>query len=114
MSTTSTGRQAETAVKKYLDARGFKVIDQNWRRPRCEIDLVAEKTGIVYFVEVKYRRNSAQGSGLEYITSAKLRQMKFAAANWVEENKWRGDYCLSAAEVAGRDFTVESFIDCIE
>jgi Holliday junction resolvase-like predicted endonuclease len=32
---------------------------------------------------VKYRRNANQGSGLEYVTSKKLEQMRFAAENWV-------------------------------
>lgn len=113
MASTSTeiGRKAERAAVVYLEMRGYKILEQNWRRPRCEIDIVAQKDNVVYFVEVKYRRDHQQGGGLEAITEAKLRQMVRGAETWVEESKWRNDYQLAAIEIAGRDFAVFSFID---
>ncbi len=110
-STTETGRKAERAAVVYLEMRGFEILEQNWRRPRCEIDIVAKKDGTMYFVEVKYRRDDQQGGGFEAITEAKLRQMRRGASIWVEESKWNGEYQLSAVEIAGSDFTVMSFID---
>jgi len=111
VSTTEIGRKAETAAKVYLEMRGFKIIEQNWRRPRCEIDIVAEKDNVKHFVEVKYRYDDQQGGGLEAITPAKLRHMHRAANSWVEEYKWRGEYVLSAVEIAGDSFAVMSFIE---
>lgn len=111
MNSTSTGHKAEEAAKVYLEMRGYKIVEQNYRRSRCEIDIVAQKDDTMYFVEVKYRRSDDQGSGLEYVTSTKLRQMQFAAETWVEEYKWHGPCQLSAIEIAGRDFVVLSFIE---
>ncbi|HUY84933.1 MAG TPA: YraN family protein [Candidatus Dormibacteraeota bacterium] len=111
MSSTETGRKAEKAAALYLEMRGYKIIERNWRRPRCEIDIIAEKDGVMHFVEVKYRYNDEQGGGLEAITAGKLKQMRRAAWMWVEETKWRGEYVLSAIELAGQDFTVISFIE---
>jgi len=91
--------------------RGYKIVEQNYKRSRCEIDIVAQKGDTVFFVEVKYRKNDNQGSGLEYVTGTKLRQMQFAAETWVEEYKWHGPYQLSAIEIAGSDFVVLSFIE---
>jgi putative endonuclease len=113
MSTTETGRKAETAARNYLEMRGYEIVEQNWRRPRCEIDIIAKKDGVIYFVEVKYRRNNNQGSGLEYITASKQKQMQFAAFNWVSETKWSGDFRLAAVEVGGPNFAIMSFIDNI-
>lgn len=113
VSTTDTGRQAETAAKLYLEMRGYNIVEQNYRRPRCEIDIVAKKDGVVYFVEVKYRRNDEQGSGLDYITESKLKQMKYAAEIWVEDYKWKGSYQLAAVEVSGKGFLITSFIDSV-
>lgn len=107
------GRAAESAAAEYLQKQGWDILAQNWRRRRCEIDIVAQKRKVVYFVEVKYRRGSEQGSGLEYITPAKLKQMRFAAAMWVAENNWPGDYQLAAVEVAADDFTVSEFIESL-
>lgn len=106
------GAQAEQAVAEYLARGGYNLIDQNWKTKWCEIDIIAEKDGCMHFVEVKFRTNHEQGSGYDYITPVKLRQMGFAADLWVAKNRWQGDYVLSAAEVGGPDFEVE-FIDQI-
>lgn len=111
MTTTETGRKAERAAAVYLEMRGYRILEQNWRRPRCEIDIIATKDGVVHFVEVKYRFADDQGSGLDAITPTKLRQMQRAAWTWVDESKWRGEYVLSAVEIAGPQFTVMSFIE---
>jgi Holliday junction resolvase-like predicted endonuclease len=111
MSNTITGQKAEQAAVVYLEMRGYSVLEQNFRRPRCEIDIVAKKDGIVYFVEVKYRATNAQGGGLEAITATKLRQMQFAAEIWVQDTKWAGPYQLAAVEVGGPTFAIEHFID---
>lgn len=111
MSSTETGRKAEAAAKAYLEMRRFEVVEQNFRRPRCEIDIVATRDGVAYLIEVKYRRTDSQGSGLEYITASKLRQMRYAAEIWVDEYKWQSDYRLSAIEVTGKDFVIMHFIE---
>jgi putative endonuclease len=111
MSSTDSGRKAEQAAATYLEMRGFTVLEQNWRRPHCEVDIIASKKGAVYFVEVKYRRNSAQGGGLDYVTDSKLKRMQRGAESWVTETKYRGQYQLAAVEVGGSDFVVEHFID---
>jgi uncharacterized protein (TIGR00252 family) len=101
------GADAEKAVAEHLVNQGYKIVDQNWKTKWCEVDIIAKKGGCVYFVEVKYRTSSEQGSGFDYITSSKLRQMGFAADLWVAKNGWGDDYVLSAAEVSGPDFDVE-------
>ncbi len=111
MTTTETGRKAETAARVYLEMRGFKIIEQNWRRPRCEIDIIATRDGVVHFVEVKYRFKDDQGSGLDAITATKLKQMRRAAWAWVDETKWSGEYVLSAVEIAGPKFSVLGFVE---
>jgi putative endonuclease len=111
MNTTLAGRRAEMAAGVYLEMRGYRIIEQNWRRPRAEIDIIAEKNGVIHFVEVKYRRGNEQGSGLDAITPSKLKQMRRAAWLWVDEVKWRGEYLLSAIELAGPDFSVLNFVD---
>jgi len=111
MTTTETGRYAEDCAAAYLRASGYKVIDQNWRTRWCEIDIITQKRGITYFVEVKYRAKAAWGDGLDAITPKKLQQMAFAAELWVNERRWTGGYQLMAVSVAGQPPQV---VDCIE
>lgn len=110
---TQTGNTAEAAAAEFLKREGYKVLDRNWRTRVCEIDIIATKNKVTYFVEVKYRSKSDQGGGLEYVTAKKLEQMRFAANCWVQENKYKGDYELSAVEVSG-GFMVTDFIKAID
>jgi len=109
---TETGRRAEQVAADYLTARGYRVLSQNWRTRWCEIDLVALKDDIIYFVEVKYRRTTNFGGGLDYITQRKLSQMHFAAEFWMARHGSAArDYRLAAVEVTGEDYSVTAWLD---
>ena len=100
MSNYRSGHNAEIRAADYLKTLGYKIRELNWKTRYCEIDIVAEKDGRIYFVEVKYRRSSAWGSGAEYITAAKLKQMAFAAEMWVSDHSWGKDYQLAAISMS--------------
>lgn len=113
MAAKQTGDRAETVAATYLAARGYAILGRNWRHRRGEIDIIAEKDGIVHFVEVKYRRSNMFGRGFEYITPKKRLQMGFAADLWLVEHRWYGPYHLSALEVSGPEFKVSGFLASI-
>jgi len=105
------GHEAEKVAAEYLKRQGYKVLELNWRHTRAEIDIIVRKKhGPLTFVEVKYRENAAQGSGLDYITPAKLQQMAFAAELYVATAHYSGEYVLAALEMSGIDYTVTNFI----
>lgn len=101
------GQDAEVKVAEYLSQKGFKILDRNWKTPKCEIDIVAKKNNCIYFVEVKYRKNDNQGDGYSYITKTKIKQMSYSAEIWVAKNKWENEYCLAGASVSGKDFQID-------
>jgi Holliday junction resolvase-like predicted endonuclease len=110
MTSVETGRRAEAAAADFLERKGCRVVERNWRTRLCEIDVIVERAGIVYFCEVKYRAGNQQGRGLDYITPKKLRQMRFAAESWVHAHAWRGEYQLCAIEVSGPKFTITAVV----
>lgn len=110
MTTTETGRRAEAVAAAFLVQKGCAIVAQNWRTRMCEIDVVAARDNVVYFVEVKYRATANQGSGLDYITPKKLQQMRFAAESWVHAHDWRGEYQLCAIEVAGPRYHITGVV----
>ncbi len=112
LTTVATGNRAEQAAAEYLIRAGYDVIDRNYRRKHCEIDIVARRDSTVYFVEVKYRADDHFGGGLAYIGHDKLRHMERAALTWVTDRHWDGEYTLSAIEVGG-DYEVLNFIESI-
>lgn len=107
------GHSALRAATTYLEMRNFEIVELSWRRPRAEIDIVAKKGDVIYFVEVKYNKSNPQSNSLEYITASKLDQMERGAMMWVEENEYGGNYQLAAIETSGSNFTIEHFIDNI-
>jgi len=111
MTNYATGHEAEKRAADYLKKRGYKIVELNWRRPRAEIDIVAQaKHGPITFVEVKHRTNDTQGTGFDYITPKKLQQMQFAAELWTAENHHDGEYVLGAIELTGLDYKVTAFL----
>ncbi len=77
--TKSTGNASESVAARYLEAKGHRIIERNWRTRWCEIDIVSEYNNTYYFTEVKHRKNDELGGGLAAITPKKLKQMSFAA-----------------------------------
>lgn len=111
---TQTGRIAEALAAEFLQGKGLQVLAQNWRTRWCEIDIVAKKGDTIYFTEVKYRRSNAWGSGLDYITPAKLRQMHFAARFWMAQHSAAHEYRLSAIEMTGQPPHVTEWLESID
>lgn len=108
----SSGAQAEERAAQYLQSQGFEIMARNWRRPYAEIDIVAQKSRQLYFVEVKYRKSNQSGSAIEFITTQKLRQMERAAQWWLIENSYDdAEICLSAITLEGRDYLVTEFLE---
>ncbi len=110
MNTAAIGRQAEDVAAVFLTRKGCHIIARNWKTRQCEIDIIAQRGGTVYFCEVKYRARALQGSGMAYITLQKLRQMRFAAESWVHVHGYTGTYQLSAIEVSGPGFIVTNAV----
>lgn len=106
-----TGYDAEDRAAEYLTSEGFEILDHNWHNRWCEIDIVARRGNRVYFVKVKYRKNSSQSTGLDYITPKKLKQMSFAAEMWVSDHNWVNEYQLSAVSITDSDMQFIENVD---
>ena len=72
------GAQAETDAKQYLETQGLRFIEQNFRVPQGEIDLIFKDKQQWVFVEVKYRSSCDRGFAAEYFTASKRRKMNKA------------------------------------
>ena len=73
------GREAEARCAAYLRDRGWHIAAMNYACRGGEIDIVAERGGIIAFVEVKERSGSRFSLPREAVTPAKQRRIRTAA-----------------------------------
>jgi ribonuclease HII len=105
------GDLAEDEVANYLRREGHDVLARNWKTKFCEIDIVSRRNNTLYFTEVKYRKQPAQGGGLAAITPKKLQQMTFAARLFAASHPNTHELLLAAASVTGEPPHVEQWLE---
>lgn len=111
-STKQVGDAGETVAANHLVHLGHEIIDRNWRTKYCEIDIVSRLGDVIYFTEVKYRKNDNQGGGVAAVTPKKQRQMSFAATYYALVNRVADtDLRLAVIDVTGRPPVVQDFLE---
>ncbi len=87
------GRIGEDAAVKLLEAKGYEVLERNYRRSCGEIDIIAEKDAEISFIEVKTRRNADYGRPCESVDYRKQRHIRDTAIFYLREDcAQRGGY----------------------
>jgi putative endonuclease len=79
------GRAGEDATARLYEARGFRVLERNWRCSLGEIDLVVAREDLVVVCEVKTRSGVAFGGGYEAVTWTKRRKLRRLAEAFLAE-----------------------------
>lgn len=69
------GCQGEKVSRDYLISNGYKIISNNFRYRKGEIDIIASKNGGLVFIEVKTRRNKKYGLPREAVSISKQRNI---------------------------------------
>jgi len=77
------GREGEQAAVTYLEGRGFRILDRNWRCTDGEIDIVAVERHTFVVCEVKTRSGTRYGTPLDAVGRAKRRRLRMLAARWL-------------------------------
>ena len=87
----STARQAlgkvgERVAERWLERHGWRIIDRRFRNGHRDIDLVAEREGLVAFVEVKTRTGEGFGDPVEAVHWRKQRELVRSADVWIDRH----------------------------
>jgi putative endonuclease len=87
--TSELGFLAENLAARYLEKRGYVVLELNYRKPWGEIDIIAKKEGILVFVEVKANRKIIVGFEPELrANSSKIVKVVRTARTYLAEKKY--------------------------
>ena len=80
------GEVTESLACKYLEKKGFKLLERNFNCRFGEIDLIMQHSDSLVFVEVRYRRNTNFGSGAESITASKQSKLIKTASAYLQRH----------------------------
>lgn len=79
---------------QFLQAQGLKLLAQNWRCRRGELDLVMSDNNVIVFVEVRARRDERWGGALASIDERKRGKLILAAETFLQQNlRWSNSPC---------------------
>lgn len=70
-----TGAEAEEKAARYLEQRGMRILERNFRSRRGEIDLIGVEDDYLVFVEVKFRASDGKGVPEEAVGTAKQKRI---------------------------------------
>ncbi|MDO4306274.1 MAG: YraN family protein [Eubacteriales bacterium] len=73
MNKRSIGSIYEQKAAVYLESRGVKILERNFRCRTGEVDLIAKDGKYLVFIEVKYRLDRGSGSAAEAVSHKKQR-----------------------------------------
>lgn len=99
MTTREMGLFGEAETAKYLRRNGFAVLAHSYRCRFGEIDLIAEKDGMLCFVEVKLRSGTAYGLPREFVDGRKQEKLRKTAAWYMAEKQLDRPARFDVAEV---------------
>jgi putative endonuclease len=101
------GAEGERRAAAHLEGHGWRVLARNVRAGGVELDLIAERQGVVAFVEVKARRSRSFGPGELAVDARKRGRLLRGAAAWLRENPrsrgWRARFDVIVCEVDAAD-----------
>ncbi len=86
-----TGKQAEQMAADFLIAKGYELVEMNYRHRHAEIDLILKHKGLLIFVEVKFRSGTGFGFAEEFVDATKRRLIIKAADHYIYEIDWHND-----------------------
>ncbi len=81
------GKAAENEAANFLKAKGYKILERNYKNKLGEIDIIAQHGDVICFIEVKARHSLNLGLPQEAVTSSKQRQISRVAISYLKSNK---------------------------
>ena len=89
--TNAFGELGERIAVRWLERAGWRILSRRYRSGRRDIDVVAERDGLIAFVEVKARSGDAFGSPVEAVHRRKQRELAKSAQAWIDRHGRAGE-----------------------
>ena len=107
------GKKGEQLAVDYLQKEGYHITARNWRFKKAEVDIIAEKNGVLAAVEVKTRSSNYFGDPQDFIKSKKIKLLVEAVDEFVNLKELDVDvrFDIIAIIKQGESFNIEHLKD---
>ena len=80
------GKWGEEMAAEYLQQKGYRIIERDWRSGARDIDIIAQAPDLstLVFVEVKTRKSEALMRAADAVNPTKARNIALSANNYVK------------------------------
>ena len=95
------GKWGEDVAANYMLEHGFEILARNWRHERKEIDIIAQRADVLYFVEVKTRSNRMFTDPEMAIDYQKIRHLQQTANHYIKYRHIEKDIRFDIITVVG-------------
>lgn len=107
------GKKGEDLATAYLQDEGYQILKRNYTFRKAEIDIIAQKEGILAIVEVKARSSTDFENPQDSVRKKKIQLLVKAADNYIVTNdidtEVRFDIIIITKN--GKNYTLEHLED---
>ncbi|MGL5112595.1 MAG: YraN family protein [Flavobacterium sp.] len=107
------GKLGEGFAVEYLQKEGYTILATNWIFQKAEIDILAQKEGILAVVEVKTRSSIAFGLPQDFVKPKKIQLLVKAVDAYISLNEIDVEvrFDIIAIQKEGESFAIEHLTD---
>ena len=95
------GKWGEDLAAEYLQEKGYLIIERDWKSGHRDLDIVAQDSDTIVFVEVKTRRNRLFGEPEEAIDYQKRKSLQSAINHYVNYRHINSNIRVDVITVVG-------------
>ena len=105
------GKFGEELAVDFLEKNGYEILETNWVFDKAEIDIIAQKNGILAVVEVKTRSSIEFGLPQDFVKPKKIQLLVKAINEYVTQNDLDVEvrFDIVAIHKENTEFVIEHF-----
>lgn len=95
------GKWGEHVAADYLKSKGYSILFRDWRYRHIDLDIIAEKDGVLAIVEVKTRSANALVDPIHAVDRQKIKMIGIAANVFVKSHRIYSDVRFDIIAISG-------------
>jgi len=103
----SLGQNGENEAALYLEKKGYRIRHRNWKSGKLELDIVAENSEYIVFVEVKTRTRELIILPGEIVPNKKQNLIVYAAEGYIKRYSLDKESRFDIITIVSKDNTFE-------